>query len=112
MERLALDGFWLLGAFAVVYLVGVFTAQWAKDKIKGVPSNLRAALKTTESSALAEMNKARDKVVADTANLLARGKAAAVAEVTKVAPALAPAPAPAPVAAASVAAAAPAAPAA
>lgn len=90
MQNLFLDGFWLIAAFAVVYLVGVFTSQWAKDKIKGVPSSLRTALKTTEASALAEINKVRDKAIADVASLLNKGKQAVAAEV-------APAPAPAPV---------------
>ncbi len=108
MEKLALDGFWLLGAFALVYLVGVFTAQWAKDKLFGVPAELRSALKTLEAGAVKELAAARSKLVADTIGLIAKGKAAAAAEVAKVVPAAAPVAA-APGAAAPVAAAAPAA---
>lgn len=80
----ALEGIWLLGGFAVVYLIGVFTSQWAKDKINGVPSSLRSALKTTEAAAVKELAAARDRLVAETASLLAKGKAAAAAEVKVV----------------------------
>lgn len=63
MGKLALEGFWLLGGFAVVYLVGVFTAQWAKDKINGVPSSLRNAFNATEAATLKQMHSAREQVV-------------------------------------------------
>lgn len=96
MPNFALDGLWLLGALGVVYLAGVFTSQWVKDKIKGVPSDLRAALKTTEAASLAEVTSARDKVVAETATLLSRGKAvvAAAAPAALAAPAVPAAPVP------------------
>lgn len=81
MESFFLKGFWLLGSFALVYLVGVFTAQWAKDKIFGVPGDLRAALKVMEAGAIKELNAARAKLVADTVGLLNRGKAAVAAQV-------------------------------
>lgn len=84
MGALALEGFWLLAGFAVVYFVGVFTAQWAKDKIKGVPGTLRAALRVTEAAALKELTLARDKIVADTATLIVKGKAAASAEIRAI----------------------------
>lgn len=74
MGKLALEGFWLLGGFTVVYLVGVFTAQWAKDKLNGVPASLRSALNATEASALKQMHSAKEQVVANTATLLG-GKA-------------------------------------
>ena len=45
MLKLALDGFWLLGALGAVFLLGVFSSQYIKDKISGVPSDLRAALR-------------------------------------------------------------------
>lgn len=70
MGKLALEGFWLLGGFTVVYLVGVFTAQWAKDKLNGVPASLRSALNATEASALKQMHSAKEQVVANTATLL------------------------------------------
>lgn len=94
MQAVALEGFWLLAAFAVVYLVGVFTAQYAKDKIFGVPADLCAALKTMEAGALTELKNARAKLVADTIGLIAKGKAAASVEVAKVVAPVAPAPAP------------------
>lgn len=107
MQAIALEGFWLLAAFAIVYLVGVFTSQWAKDKLSGVPSDLRSALKTLEAGAVKELAAARAKLVADTVNLISRGKAAAATEVkvveTKVTSAMAPAVASAPVAAAPAA---------
>lgn len=82
----ALDGLWLLGALAIVYLVGVFTSQWAKDKLAGVPADLRSALSTLEVAAKNELAAAKAKVVADTATLLSKGKAAAAAEAAKLDP--------------------------
>jgi hypothetical protein len=87
-ERLVLDGFWLVGALVLCVLVGVFVAQYVKDKLTGVPSPLRTALKATEAAALAEMKKAEQAVIAGVAK-----KAAALA--APVATAAAPAPAPA-----------------
>lgn len=84
MEAIALKGIWLVAAFAVVYLVGVFTSQWAKDKLFGVPGDLRSALKVLEAGAVKELAAARSKLVADTVGLIARGKAAAAADVAKV----------------------------
>lgn len=84
MFSFALEGLWLLGALAAVYLAGVFTSQWAKDKLNGVPTTLRSALKTAESAALNEVKASRDKIVADVATLLNKGKAAAAAEAAKV----------------------------
>lgn len=104
LASFALDGFWLIGSLAVVYLIGVFTSQWAKDKLKGIPPELRSALSVTEASTLAELKAARDKVVADVTTLLSRGKAAAVAAALPTPPvpspaATGPAPLPAPQAA-------------
>lgn len=92
MESFFLKGFWLLGSFALVYLVGVFTAQWFKDKLFGVPADLRAALKVMEAGALKELAAARAKLVADTVGLLNKGKAAVANDATKVAGAVAPKP--------------------
>lgn len=88
LATFALDGFWLAAALAVAYLVGVFTSQYAKDKLTGVPSDLRAALKTTEASAVAELTAAKSKAVADVATFLAKGKAAAAAETASLLPAV------------------------
>lgn len=82
MFEFGLNGLWLVGSLATVYLVGVFTSQYVKDKINGVPASLRSALSVTESAALKELSSARDRLVADTANLLAKGRAAASAEVS------------------------------
>jgi hypothetical protein len=65
MLKLALDGFWLLGALGAVFLLGVFSSQYIKDKISGVPSDLRAALRALETKASADVATAKAKVVAD-----------------------------------------------
>ncbi len=99
MEKFALDGFWLLGGLGLVYLLGVFTSQWLKDKISGTPATLRAALKATESSAKAELAKAQMAAIADIGNLFKKSATAvSAAAPAPVAAAPAPAPAPAPVA--------------
>lgn len=85
-----LDGFWLLGALAVTYITGVFTSQWAKDKLTGIPSDLRSALTALETSAKNELAAAKSRVVADTATLLTNAKARVAADLT-------PKPSPAPV---------------
>ena len=71
MEHLALEGLWLLAALGAAVLVGVFVAQYVKDKVTGVPSALRTALTQTEATALAAMNDARTKIVADVAAAVA-----------------------------------------
>lgn len=92
MKNIMLDGFWLIGALAVTYLVGVFTAQWAKDKLLGIPSDLRSALRVVEAGARTELSAAKAKLVADTVGLLNKGKAAVANDATKVAGAVAPKP--------------------
>jgi len=82
LKNLVLDGFWLVGGLALAVLVGVFVAQYIKDKLTGVPSPLRAALKATEASALAELKKAEQAVVAEIAK-----KATAASAPTPPAPA-------------------------
>lgn len=77
-----LDGIWLLGALVAVYFTGVFTGPWAKDKIMGVPSELRKALTALESSAKNELVIAKAKVVADTATLLSAAKAKVTADLS------------------------------
>jgi type IV secretory pathway TrbL component len=105
MDKIALDGFWLLGGLALVYLTGVFTAQYVKDKVSGVPSALRAALKATETNALAELEKAKNAVLADIGNIFKKSAAATTAAAPAAAAvAAAPASAAAPAASASVAA--------
>lgn len=96
MLNFALEGLWLLGGLAAIYLAGVFTSQWAKDKLFGVPADLRSAIRAMEAMALTELSAAKSKIVADTVTLLAKGKAAAA---SAGAPAPAPAPVPVPAAA-------------
>ena len=65
MFHFVLDGFWLLGAIAVAYLLGVFTSQYVKDKLRGVPSEVRAALRNLEAKALAQAAATKNKAVSD-----------------------------------------------
>jgi hypothetical protein len=85
MFKIALDGVWLIAGLGVAVLVGVFVAQYVKDKLKGVPAPLRAALSATESAALNELKAAQQKAIADVAGLLAKAKAAAKTDVSAVA---------------------------
>jgi hypothetical protein len=80
MLNFALDGLWLVGGLIAAYVTGVFTAQYVKDKILGIPSDLRAALKTTETAAQAQLKASQAKMVADVASLLSRGNAAVSAD--------------------------------
>lgn len=50
---------------AGLYLLGVFTSQWVKDTIKGVPTDLRTSLSTAEAAALQSLKDAKTKVAAD-----------------------------------------------
>jgi hypothetical protein len=67
MAHVILDGFWLIGALAAAYLLGVFTAQYAKDTLNGVPSDLRAVLKNVEAKALAALKASKSTAVANAA---------------------------------------------
>lgn len=81
LSSLALDGFWLIGALLAVYVTGVFTSQWAKDKLSGIPAELRAGLKTQETAALAAVKAAQTKVIADVTGLLTKTPVAAAVAV-------------------------------
>lgn len=89
MHNFVLDGFWLIGSLAVAYLLGVFTAQYAKDKINGVPSEVRAALKNLEAKALATASATKNKAVADAVSAITPPMPA-VAKPVPAAPAAAP----------------------
>lgn len=67
MHNFVLDGLWLIGALVVAYLLGVFTSQYAKDKLSGVPSDLRAVLKNVEAKAVAALKASKRNAVADAA---------------------------------------------
>ena len=95
MEKLALDGLWLVAALAGSFVAGGLLWPRVLDWLNGVPSALRTALNTAEKQALKSLSDAKLKLIADVTAPLAK----------------APAPA-APVAPAAVAPAAPAAPAA
>ena len=71
MFHFVLDGLWLVGALVAVYLLGVFTSQYAKDKLYGVPSEVRAALKALEAKTAASVAAAKDKAVADAVKAIA-----------------------------------------
>jgi hypothetical protein len=77
MEKLALDGFWLLGGLAAAFVVGVFVSTYIKDKIKGVPSSLRSVLGTAETDAIAALKAAETKVVSDVAGMFKKSTATA-----------------------------------
>ena len=74
-----LSGLWLAGALVLVFLVGVFTSQYIKDVLKGVPSSLRSALKSTETYALSALKAAEQKAISDVTGLLPAIKTAAPA---------------------------------
>lgn len=95
----------LLAATAVAFIAGVVLSQRVKDKLRGVPSELRSAIASTESQTLTAMKAAQADALSKLLPAAAAVKpvaepvkAAAVAPAPVVAPA--PAPAPAPVAAA------------
>jgi hypothetical protein len=86
MFHFVLDGFWLAGALAAAYLLGVFTAQYAKDTLNGVPSDLRAVLKNVEAKALAALKRSKSNAVADAAAAISAPMPAAVKPVAPPAP--------------------------
>jgi hypothetical protein len=88
MFHFVLEGFWLLGAVVVAYLLGVFTSQYAKDKLRGVPSEVRAALRNLEAKALAQAAATKNKAVSDAVSAITPPMPA----VAKPAPAAPPAP--------------------
>lgn len=63
MHNFVLDGLWLVGALVVTYLLGVFTAQYAKDTLNGVPSDLRTVLKNVEAKAVAALKSSKANAV-------------------------------------------------
>jgi hypothetical protein len=97
LEHLALDGVALVAALAAAVVVGIFVAQWVKDKVTGVPSPLRTALKATEASALQAIKDAEASVVSELAGILPTKASAVAPKAAKpvtAAPAAAAAPAP------------------
>jgi hypothetical protein len=91
LKTVVLDGFWLIGALAAVYLLGVFTSQYAKDKINGVPSDLRTVLNNVQAKAVAALK-------ANKANAVASAAAAISAPMPVAAKPVAPPAPPAPIA--------------
>ena len=74
-ESLVLHGFYLIAALVIAALVGVFCAQYIKDKLSGVPSPLRVALSATEAAALAAYNTAQAKLVTEVHTLVSEAAA-------------------------------------
>lgn len=67
-----LNSFWMLvGGGAALYLLGVFSSQWVKDKITGVPAELRAALSASETAALQALSDAKSRVISDVTSFFA-----------------------------------------
>ena len=87
MHNFVLDGLWLIGAIAGAYLLGVFTSQYAKDKLRGVPSEVRATLRGLEAKALAKAAETKNKAVSDAVSAITP----AMPAVAKPAPAAPPA---------------------
>lgn len=71
-EHLALEGVWLVVGLAVAAATGVFAWNYLSDKIKGIPSPLRAALTATETAAVAALKDAQANVVAEVTKTLAK----------------------------------------
>ena len=82
----ALNGLWLAGGLALAFLAGVFLSQWIKDKISGVPADLRAALGASQTAALNEIAAAKKKVVADIASTFAKKVTAPAVPVPAIPP--------------------------
>jgi hypothetical protein len=74
----ALNGLWLAGGLALAFLAGIFLSQWIKDKISGIPADLRTALSASQTAALNEIETAKKKVVADVAATFAKKAVAPV----------------------------------
>lgn len=67
-----LNSFWMLvGGGAALYLLGIFSSQWVKDKITGVPAELRAALSASETAALQALSDAKSRVISDVTSFFA-----------------------------------------
>ena len=93
LGHLVLDGVWLVAGLGLAVLVGIFCAQYVKDKLTGVPAPLRAALKATESAAMTELKKAEAALVNDIGKIFVKVNAPAAAPAPAApAPAAAPAP--------------------
>lgn len=66
LGTLTLTGVWLLAGHALAFLVGIFTSQYIKDTLKGMPSQLRTALNAHEKTSLASLKDAETKAINDT----------------------------------------------
>ena len=66
LTTITLSGIWLLAGHALAFLVGIFTSQYIKDTLLGMPGALRAALKAHEKTSLASLKDAETKAINDT----------------------------------------------
>ena len=66
LTTITLSGLWLLAGHVLAFLIGIFTSQYIKDTLKGMPGPLRAALKAHEKTSLASLKDAETKAINDT----------------------------------------------
>ena len=66
LTTITLSGLWLLGGHVLAFLIGIFTSQYIKDTLLGMPGALRAALKAHEKTSLASLKDAETKAITDT----------------------------------------------
>ena len=66
LTTITLSGLWLLGGHVLAFLIGIFTSQYIKDTLLGMPGALRAALKAHEKTSLASLKDAETKAINDT----------------------------------------------
>ena len=66
LTTITLSGLWLLGGHGLAFLIGIFTSQYIKDTLLGMPGALRAALKAHEKTSLASLKDAETKAINDT----------------------------------------------
>lgn len=71
-EKIVLEGTWLIVALGGTFIAGVILSQTVKDKVFGVPSALRSALKVAEKNALTSLKSVQSKAVADVVNIFSQ----------------------------------------
>jgi Tfp pilus assembly protein PilX len=83
-----------IGVVIAVFFLGVFSSQWVKDKISGVPSDLRLALKAAQAAALRNVQAAQAKAVADATSAFTKAAVSVAPPKTPLVPYTPAAPAP------------------
>jgi hypothetical protein len=88
LTTITLSGLWLLGGHVLAFLIGIFTSQYIKDTLLGMPGALRAALKAHEKTSLASLKDAETKAINDTMTKLGIALPAKPVAAKPVAPAV------------------------